>query len=625
MTLKPTQQIYTSALKGLIKDLVSARLTVKAYKEEVDEMKPEDFDFSEELEPGSEEKEEISEGPDEKFEEEEEEEGEGEEEGEEGEEKGKKPKIKTPEEAKKALEQCKKDLDEVIEHLDDVSGAAEEGKATASKGRISATFTANMPQLCTQAERVLDDAADALNHWSFLKRKYNPTSSIKNPKIKDAIATIKEVKEASNLFTRLFGGKKEAKQVTSTGVPPTGAKFTGDKWPDGKNPAEVELRHWHKGAEEFDRDKKFEDARPNSAIEDRLNDIEYQHNDKPFVNATRGLLDPTKTGSAYWDIFDSKSGKRIVATFTGTPADLGPKTENTLREFRSNAYGNKVIARIGQIGIEKVATELNAKFYPITKASLQVIAGEEGKGSLRKYYTDAFGDSGYAAKMTSGGGASRDMKGEIGYKPEHEDPNTKTDKTKDGPGKISSRRIAWKKEEEDEDEKKEKKEASQDPTIVAAKARRSVEASKVFASRGLIKFTVPAIFKKAQELTSMGDTAFKEVMASITQLPIVYGYALQATAHIPDTEYGIVGNTREGVRDPNAEVQTEDMEGDIKGDAKIKKNASRSFIPQGYVDNSVNGLKINTQFRTVESQLQAKGVDLTKIRKAKYVGDSRTS
>jgi hypothetical protein len=610
---KPTQEIYALALRKLVADLSTAKRHVKAYKDEVDEMKPEDFDFSEEAEMQPEPEGEKS----------------GEEEGGEmGEEKEKK--IKTPEEAKKVLEEAKKDLDDVIQHLDDVCGTAEAGETTASVGRVSATFTSDMRTLRKQAEQVLDDAADALNHWSFLKRKYQPIGSVKNNEIRKAMATVQEVQNASNFFTRLF--KKESKQVTSTAVPPTGSRFTGDKWPDGKNPADVELRHWHKGADEFNKDKKFEDARPNAAIEDRLNDVEYQHNDKPFVNATLIIKNPDKPKSARWDVFDSATGKRIVAKFKNVPDAIGPKTENNLAEFKTKAYGNKIMINVMKSGIEATAKLLGAEYQPLTQASLQVIASGDEKGSLRKYYSDAFGDSGYAAKLTSGGDASKEMQGAIDYKPEHDDPNTKTDATKDGPGKMSSQakkkddeKDSKKKKKEDEKEKDDKKkEASQeDPQIVAAKAKRAVDAAKVFASRGLISFTVPSIFKKAKELTAMESNAFRQVMASISALPIVDELPLQATAHIPETETGILGNRRQGVSNVNAEVKTEDLNPEIKGDAKIKKNAS--FIPQSYADNGSRNLKIKTGFPTVEERLKAKGVDTNKFKKANYISGRRTA
>ncbi len=118
-----------------------------------------------------------------------------------------------------------------------------------------------------------------------------------------------------------------------------------------------------------------------------------------------------------------------------------------------------------------------------------------------------------------------------------------------------------------------------------AKAYQAVELARKFAAVGQIDYTKDAIAKKASEIMNWNNSKYAATSELLGQFKVVVPSALKDTtfpkeAHLPESEKGVVGNAKAGVRDPQAEVDTEgEINSDVAKDAEIKKHAS--FVPQG--------------------------------------------
>lgn len=555
-------------LRSMAGELNETKSNVQDFKKDVDDMSPDSMEFDQQT---------IEELPEE--------------------DKEKVKKIKTPEDAKKVLNEAKKDLDQVIEHLDSVLGQSEveEKEVEAGLKRASLNQMQSLDKLATAADNAIKDAKNAIRHWAFLKATHQPEKTIKNSSLKEAAETFRDLK---GFFDTL---EKAGFKVQATATPPTGAKFTGDKWPDGKNPAEVEIKNWESGAEKFDKDKKFEDQRWNSADENRLNDAEYDYDNKPFVNASLHIM-PNKYDS-YWDIVDTLRKKRVLASFIGLPDSVGQKNANTFKEFTSKDWGRRITeSAVKKHGWKEIVSTLNAKGANYNQALQKIASGVEDKASVRKYYADAYGDPSYAKQMVEG--ESSDMKDRIGYKPEADEveefnKGEMIGKAKEGPGKMSSYKEN-KKEEKDEDKK----------AALKVKARRAVEVAKMYAATGAIPFTKQAMYEKTKQLFAMEDAQFLATESTLKEMPM--DESILKEAHIPDTEEGIVGDSKTGVREPSSTVTTENLSANIKSDGKINKNAS--FVPQTMVDNSFNSGDLSSMFTTVASKLEKLNISKEKLR-----------
>lgn len=496
-------------------------------------------------------------------------------------------KIKTPADAKKALNTCVTDIQSVIDALDGLTGQATEEKSAIAFKRLNAKYSSELVGLAQQTDSAIADAKKALSYWAFLKKakkaskkSTQSSTATSHDSIDQAFATVEKSLSFADKIANLLGYKK----VEATAVPPSGADFSGDKWPNGKDPKEVEERAWHAGAEKFKRDKSFEDARPNPTVDNRLDTVEYPRNDKPYVNASFKENKDNKF-SSYWEVVDAKSGRKLVADFANVPSETGPKNDQTFKEFSSKFYGNRIADTVVKEGLEAVQKQLGGTISKVTVEGLKAIAAD--KSSLKKYYTDAFGDSSYASDLTSGSDKS---KMDVAYTPKDDSVKNKKVETKDGTGKLSAKDI----------------------DIERALARQAVVLARKFASRGAIPFTKESIMKKAESLMKLTAAEFKMRSESLDEIPIVNESALKE-AHIPDTETGIVGNKAEGVRTPTAQVKTEDINSNVKSDANVKKS---SFVPQTATDGVP---QIKYQFNTVKARLDEKGIAPEKLRVAKRI------
>ena len=534
----------------------------------------------------------------------------------------KEKKIKTPEDAKAVLEEAKLDLQNVVDSLDGICGQVEDEEKKASIRRQNDRYAGSIQALAQTSQKVIQDADDAMNHWSFLQALKNPASKIQNASLKQVAETLNDVERINRVIER------SASRRFGTAVPPTGAEFTGDKFPNGKNPAEVELRAWEDGASKFHKDRKFEDARPNPAIDNRLNVEDYSRDDKPHVNASFVMV-PENRFASYWDITDTKSGKRIIADFANAPSNLGVKNENGFQQFSSSRYGEKIVSKIMEQervktassmptdGIEAVRQLLNGRYASVKEAAEPKV---KDKAAIRRYYKDAYGDGGYAKQMTAAKSeeeekaeeeekkekkeekaeekeekkAANENDMDIKYKPADEHPKDKNKgEAKSGPGKLSA----------------------QDPQAIKAKAYKAVELARVYASIGAIPFTKTAVLEKSREIQKLSDTDYASKLATLRELPVTNESAL-TLSHIPDTEKGVVGNNSEGVRDPKAQVKTEDINNEVKSDAKIS-----SIVPQMTKSaNETSKYDFSSLFSTTASRLRDKGIipEKSRIMRPKY-------
>jgi len=565
----PQKDEAIKSLAEMEAELTETQSDADAFLSDLDEMGPEDMDFTDvELDEG--EKEEVD-------------------------------KIETPEDAKKVLNSACDDLQKVIDSLDGLTGQVKEEITEAKFKRYNEKVASSLITLAEQTDKGIQDAKAAMKYWAFLKKAKKvekvaaTVATTPTDEIDKVFATVEKSMTFAEKVAKTFGYVKADKVVEATAVPPTGAEFSGDKFPGGKNPADVENRAWSAGAGKFDRDKSFEDARPNPAEDHRLDTSQYSRNDAPYINASFKLNKENKF-SSYWEIVDTKTGKKVVADFANVPNTIGTKNAESFKLFSSKGYGERIIDTVVSSGIENVAKSLGGKVSKLDKETLKVVAAD--KGSLRSYYTDAYGDAGYSGELTAGADQTMDK----GYTPKDNSVKGKSTETKDGTGKLSNK--------EDEENAKTAT-PDDDHQVLLAKSRQAVKLARKFASRGAIPFVYASIMKKAEELMGLEDDQFEAKDEALNDIPVVNEAALK-NAHIPETEVGIVGNKSEGVRDQGAQVKTEDIDSGVAGDAKISKKAN--LVPQMLTDNPS---EVKFTFNSIKSRLEEKGITPDKLRVAK--------
>lgn len=595
--MKPvTAQQITAAFSNLGKDLRTQRIAAEELKGDVDNTSPDDVSFPMPPGGGGMEDSASDEGGEKK-----EPAGPGEE---------KKKDASTPEKAKKLLEEAKTDLQAVIDNLEGLEGESKQEGDHAAVARISASYGEKIQSLTNRSEAALNDAKAAIAHWKPLvaNRKKNRSSA---PVVSTSAANT--TSELASTEQTLHGIKRILATIsdlfptrTATAVPPTGAEFSGDLWGDKGNTALVENRAWESESAKFHADVKKENAMPNAAVEPRLDNQGYKHDDKPHVNASFNAVLSNKFAS-FWDVRDSRTGKRFVASFAGAPDQLGPRTDAGFGKFSSKVYGTVLCDAVITDGVDSVRASLNGKWLG-KEASLDTVAKTpdiKNLGEVRKYYAEAFGSPEYARELTSrqhttGKTASGTNDGmNIKYQPKDKTFRKTDEKTKDGPGKIS---------------------AQESPDVTLARAVRAAAVARKIAAVGVIPFIKTAMVIKCRELMTLAkdnDAAFLAVEAQYDQMiagGLMKNEAALTTAHIPDTETGIVGNSAEGVTKPASQVTTEDINSGVKGDAKINKKAS--LVPQIQTDNQPNGPDFSHMFTTTVTRLQRKGVDPGSLRSA---------
>jgi uncharacterized protein YukE len=491
--------------------------------------------------------------------------------------------IKTPEDAKKVLDEAKEDLQQVVDAIDGVMGQGEEESEKVASKRYNDKYAASLSNLSISAGKAIDDAKDALEHWTKVfagrikeKEAKLDTSAITHPQLKQAAETLQQVGAFEKILNKLGFVRKEA-----TAVPPTGAEFSGDKWPKNGDPKEVETRQWEAGSKEHSKNKKKEDSMPNPAVDNRLNDEGNPRGDgTPYVESSYNDL------TRCWDIYDDRTKKAIRYSFANAPKELGLKTEAGLKGFSRKGYGEQIAEAIIEDGIEHVR-KLGNSIYISPKE-----AKKDNKNSVRKYYTDAFGDATYAKELTSGKNPE-DM--DIAYKPKDDKVKDNDFKTKDGPGKLSS----------------------QDKALLDAKALRGVNIARLAAAANVIPFTKTAVKTYAKSLLDKSDETIAALEDTFKNMELINEAALDTNATIPDSDSGIVGNALTGVTDPKGKSDTEGLDTNVEKDGKIAKKAG--IVPQFQTAQS-NGLQISDKFSTTANKFKQMGIN-PRLRIARHIGE----
>ena len=169
----------------------------------------------------------------------------------------------------------------------------------------------------------------------------------------------------------------------------------------------------------------------------------------------------------------------------------------------------------------------------------------------KKYFTEAFGDSGYAGELTK--------------------------------AKVAA--IV----KENENLRKKVK-ALEEDRIAEALAKRAVDLARKAAAAGVIPFDTDSVTEKAQEYSELDDRGFKAVEDTLNVLPVVNAKALKAY-QIPEAENvnsGIVYDATESVRDEKEgkhpdQLKLDNMKDDVESAAKLSKKADIGLTEEGEV------------------------------------------
>jgi hypothetical protein len=518
------------------------------------------------------------------------------------------PEIKTPDEAKKTVNEAITDLKAVVDGIDNITdqGQDMEEKTSSQTFRLSAKATSEIGILTNQAVSAMDDAQGAIKHWSFMLRKNS------NPKTASGNQFVNAVKEGVQVF-------HELREVLGTAVAPTGAEFSGDKTLS-KNPAAVEMRQFEAGNEQFRSDKKKYDAMPNPASSPRLTDEGNPHELGAYVEA-KAVERNDKFSSAIVvrSLNKDKKGKYAVLTFENLPEEVGKKTTANYAKFLLPGFAKNIEAHVRKSGIDAVAAYLNGRVDTIGLATTAREPKIKDKAELRAYYKDAYGDDEFARELTSGQKTSVDLamginqdktKGvtrdtmDIAYKPEFESANAekggleggnKTDSLGDGKAPT--------------------KDASLTLEARQGKARAAVDLARLASSRGLVPFTKTGIKDKALEIIAFSDEKFNAYKEVLEGMPEVNAILLEA--HIPDADTGIVGNKREGVRNPKEQAKTDGLDSQVKSDAKISESSKQAqltrtanMVPQMQVTSALTKESFAANMDTLQNRLAKRGLTL---------------
>jgi len=514
--------------------------------------------------------------------------------------------IKTPEEAKKTLNEAITDLKSVVEGIDNITeqGKEMEEKTSSKTFRLSSKVQDEIGILTRQAIAAIDDANNAIRHWSFLLRKSSSSSTKKSP-LQEVVNSVKEAKTVWQELGKVF----------STAVPPTGAQFTGDKGIDGDvyYSAKKELKHFQSGYEEYKKDKEKEDKLPNAASEPRLVDEGNPHELSAYVNAKAVKKNNVFSSAIVVRALNKdRKGKYAVVTWDKLSPVVGEKTAENYEIFLSPLFAKNVEYQVRRNGIDAVAAYLNADVDVIgLSATSEREPRVKDKEKLRQYYKDAFGDAEFARELTSnkkksdlGAGINEDY-AEMGVKSGDEmnvnyEPELEADDVEGGlEGGNDENSVGS---------------GSPDTTasleVRKAKARMAVDFSRLAASRGLIPFTKSAIASYAQKVVSYDDAKFQAQKELIESMPLVNEAALKE-ARIPEneeTESGIIANTHEAVRNPqNQNVSTEGVSQEVRDDAKIARTAA--IVPQLHVNSSLQKESFINYLDTYTNRLRKMGLD----------------
>ena len=416
--------------------------------------------------------------------------------------------------------------------------------------------------------------------------------------------------------------KKDAAVKEAAAMPPTGARDPGDYGHAGGIEAH-ELSAWKGMTEQFNMMKNEELKTSLNTPEGKISLLsgpmtggEAASTEKlpgsagttPAIYSKRVItMDPKKS---FYTVMVKKADGSIdgfVATFNDVAGENA--TDETYNQFLSDGYHNDIHAAINANGLDAVKAEMSGRspkaYEPgVTpgkeesstlydsmesdKASNTDRKGERpdtkaghGKAAADKgYFTEAFGDAGYAAELVK---ANKKMAGEL---------------------EVANKKVA-------------DMEASltnlQKQEVARVRADRAVFLARYASSKGLVTFDLSNIEKQAKEYLKLDDAAYSAVKSHLEKLPTTHPIAVTAY-QIPEAENmsrGIVHNSLNAVE----KVRIEDAKPEAAATDGLQKSVEdgakmASVVPQMSAAAAEAGVGIpdvTKHFNTIENQLKRAG------------------
>ena len=512
-----------------------------------------------------------------------------------GEKKEEKPEEKfekKPENVKEVLQNAITDLKEVHEDLEEVEEKLEEKAekplASVLKGnkRYGRHLQFAVEEALREAKPVIEDAQEAVEEAEKIitdtikdlekvekpkEKEFGKEREPEKPKeeeekfkekdeggenvtkkVEEVVAGATSIKKASDQLRQMFD--KEA-----TSFPPTGARDPGDY---GEPPVAKELSTWKGFNQEYEKMKGKEKRTEFDTPEGRV-DLLTGVVAKLFVNRE-------KRGDSYWLVTKEGSNFAMKSTFADVAEDN--QTDENFKKFCSSFYKLLILKAVSNKGLDDTRREMFGSWVKVKKTAVPFEGreittvpkglydsheGEKDSGKARpgvettdapkvagdkKYYSEAFGDSGYAGELTK--------------------------------AKVAA--IV----KENENLKKKVK-ALEEDRIAEALAKRAVDLARKAAAAGVIPFDAESVTEKAQEYSELDDRGFKAVEDTLNTLPVVNAKALKAY-QIPEAENvnsGIVYDATDSVRKERIdgkhpdELKIDNMKDDVESAAKLSKKA----------------------------------------------------
>ena len=416
--------------------------------------------------------------------------------------------------------------------------------------------------------------------------------------------------------------KLEAKEATAQ--PPTGARDPGD-YGDPGGIESIELNTWwnvqypqYEKMKEVERRTTFNDA---DGRVDLLTGI-----------VAKRITNPLFAAGTYYGVYKiDKTGKPtegFITTFAATSGGMDKIAADKYSLFTSGAYLDRIVSAVKAEGIEAARKGMNgvllteAQMEGLTPGKTEKVnplydSQEEGKDSNKAreglilkdakdkanekaYYTEAYGDAGYAAEQVK--------------------------KHKTASNAIMSEangRIAAEKRAVAAEARVQELEDKENARILV---RRATDLARRAASVGLIPFDRTSISKQAKTYLDLDDVGYTQIANTIKQLPVVESRAI-TSYQIPEAENmanGIIHNELNGVNKVREEhtaperTNVEGIQNAVENSAVLtsdSKNALRRKVASVVPQMSANASRgdeaqipdFTKRFSTVGNALRKKG------------------
>ena len=502
-----------------------------------------------------------------------------------------KPEEKKPENVKEVLQNAVEDLKEVHEDLKEVEekleGNAEKPLVSVLDGkkRYGRRLKTAVEEALKEAKPVIEDAQDAVKDAQEiiedtikdLKTVEKPGAGEKKPeektekskekdeggenvtdKLNEIVSSADSIKKAHKQLTDIFVEKE------ASAYPPTGAKDPGDY---GEPPVAKELSTWKGFNQEYEKmkgkEKRTEFDTPAGRV-DLLTGI-----------VAKLFLNKEKKGNSYWLVTKQGSDFAVKSTFVDVAGEN--QTDENFKKFCSDFYKLQILKSIIASGLDDTRREMFGKWVKVKKQAAPFEgkeikevpkglydANEADKKSGqprsgveptdapkvagdKKYYSDAYGDPGFAGELTKAKVAAIVKENE----------------------KLRKKVVALEAD-----------------NIADALAKKAVDLARKAAAAGVIPFDVDNVTEKAKEYSELDDAGFNAVEETLDALPVVNSRALKAY-QIPEAENvdsGVVYDATNSVEKERIEgkhpdeLKLDNMKPDVEQAAKLSKKKKADFV-----------------------------------------------